>query len=74
MFSKSTNQIAVKMETDLDVLLTRYWLPHAIQVRLVGYLDRPVGLVGLAQLADLVEVSVADRQHNQDVYTASNEQ
>lgn len=31
-------------------------------------------LVGLAQLVDLVEVSVADRQHNQVVYTASNEQ
>jgi len=30
-------------------------------------------MLGLARLVDLVQVSVADKQHNQVVYTASNE-
>ena len=32
------------MKTDLDVLSARCWLPHAIQVHQVGYLDHPVDL------------------------------
>ena len=41
---------------------------------MVGWVLVDLDLVGLAQLVDLVEVSVADRQYNQVVYTASNEQ
>ena len=40
----------------------------------VGWVLVDLDLVGLAHLVDLVEVSVADRRHNQVAYTASNGQ
>ena len=41
---------------------------------MVGWVLVDLDLVGLAHLVDLVEVSVADRRHNQVAYTASNGQ